>query len=76
MVPQHHVHRLSVKDADSAFSLLFPYMLHHLLQKCSFFLIKLAALAAGGWAKQRTAEYRISNRRIMKDGIAALCLLN
>jgi hypothetical protein len=52
------------------------YEIHHLLQKCSFFLIKLAALAAGGWAEQRTAEYRISNRRIMKDGIAALCLLN
>jgi hypothetical protein len=51
-------------------------MKHHLLQKCSFFLINLAALAAGGWAEQRTAEYRISNRRIMKDGIAALCLLN
>jgi hypothetical protein len=32
--------------------------LHHLLQKCSFFLIKLAALAAGGRAEQRTAEYR------------------
>jgi hypothetical protein len=30
----------------------------------------------GGWAEQRTAEYRISNRRITKDGIAALCLLN
>jgi hypothetical protein len=50
---------------------------HHLLQKCSFFLIKLAAFqASGGWIKQRTAEYRISNRRTMKDGIAALCLLN
>jgi hypothetical protein len=52
-------------------------MKHHLLQKCSFFLIKLAVFqASGGWIKQRTAEYRISNRRIMKDGIAALCLLN
>jgi len=30
----------------------------------------------GGWAEQRTAEYRISNRRITKDGIVALCLLN
>jgi hypothetical protein len=28
----------------------------HLLQKCSFFLIKLAAFqASGGWIKQRTA---------------------
>jgi hypothetical protein len=50
--------------------------LHHLLQKYNFFLIKLAALATGGLAEQRTAEYRIANRRIMKDGIAALCLLN
>jgi len=58
--------------------------LHHLLQKYSFFQIKLAVLAAGNLAEQRTAEYRISNRslrraqpcRIMKDGIAALCLLN
>jgi hypothetical protein len=33
-----------------------PRMKHHLLQKCSFFLIKLAALAAGGRAEQRTAE--------------------
>jgi hypothetical protein len=41
-----------------------------------FFLIKLAAFQASGGAEQRTAEYRISNRRIMKDGIAALCLLN
>jgi hypothetical protein len=30
--------------------------LHHLLQKCSFFLIKLAAFQAGGWSEQRTAE--------------------
>jgi hypothetical protein len=30
--------------------------LHHLLQKCSFFLIKLAAFQASGWAEQRTAE--------------------
>jgi len=30
--------------------------LHHLLQKCSFFLIKLAALVAGGRAEKRTAE--------------------
>jgi hypothetical protein len=30
--------------------------LHHLLQKCSFFLIKLAASQAIGWAEQRTAE--------------------
>jgi hypothetical protein len=38
-------------------------------------MIKLAAFqASGGWIKQRTAEYRISNRRIMKDGIAALYL--
>jgi hypothetical protein len=36
-----------------------PHMkLHHLLQKCSFFLIKLAASMA--WIKQRTAEYRMS----------------
>jgi len=43
----------------------------------SFLMIKLTAFqASGGWIKQRTAEYRISNRRIMKDGIAALCLLN
>ena len=26
------------------------------------------------WIKQRTAEYRISNRRITKDGIASLSL--
>ena len=26
------------------------------------------------WIKQRTAEYRISNRRITKGGIAALSL--
>jgi len=26
------------------------YMKHHLLQKCSFFLIKLAAVQASGWA--------------------------
>ncbi len=38
--------------------------LHHLLQKCSFFLIKLAAVQASGGAymklreaEQRTAEY-------------------
>jgi hypothetical protein len=49
-------------------------MKHHLLQKCSFFLIKLAALAAGGCAEQRTAEYRISNRRMSKGGIALLSL--
>ena len=48
--------------------------LHHLLQKCSFFLIKLAALATGDRAEQRTAEYRISNRRIMKGGNASLNL--
>jgi hypothetical protein len=36
--------------------------------------IKLAALAAGGRAEQRTAEYRISNRKISKDGFAALSL--
>jgi hypothetical protein len=33
-----------------------PGMKHHLLQKYSFFLIKPVALAAGGWAEQRTAE--------------------
>jgi hypothetical protein len=38
-------------------------MKHHLLQKCSFFPIKLTALAAGGWGEQRTAEYRISEDR-------------
>jgi hypothetical protein len=37
-------------------------------------MIKLAVLAASGWAKQRTAEYRISNRRMSKDGIALLNL--
>jgi hypothetical protein len=37
-------------------------------------MIKLAALAAGDWAEQRTAEYRISNRRITKGGIALLSL--
>jgi hypothetical protein len=41
-----------------------------------FLMIKLAVFQASGWAEQRTAEYRISNRRITKDGIAALCLLN
>jgi hypothetical protein len=41
-----------------------------------FLMIKLTALAAGSRAEQRTAEYRTSNRKIMKDGIAALCLLN
>ena len=39
-----------------------------------FVMIKLPASMA--WIKQRTAEYRISNRKITKDGIAALCLLN
>ena len=37
-------------------------------------IVRLAAAMA--WIKQRTAEYRISNRKITKDGIAALCLLN
>jgi hypothetical protein len=37
-------------------------------------MIELAALAAGGRAEKRTAEYRISNRRISKDGFAALSL--
>jgi hypothetical protein len=37
-------------------------------------MIKLATLAAGGRAEQRTAENRISNRRISKDGFAALSL--
>ena len=37
-----------------------------------FLMIKLAASMA--WIKQRTAEYRISNRRISKDGFAALSL--
>jgi len=37
-----------------------------------FLMIKLAASMA--WIKQRTAEYRISNRRISKDGFAALNL--
>jgi hypothetical protein len=37
-------------------------------------MIKLAALAAGGWVEQRTAEYRISNRRMPKGGIALLSL--
>jgi hypothetical protein len=39
-----------------------------------FLMIKLAAQAASGRAEQRTAEYRISNRRISKDGFAALSL--
>jgi len=26
------------------------------------------------WIEKRTAEYRMSNRRISKDGIATLCL--
>ena len=30
--------------------------------------------ASMAWIKQRTAEYRISNRRISKDGIASLSL--
>jgi hypothetical protein len=37
-----------------AFLLLTPYMkLHHLLQKCSFFLIKLAAFRASGGARMK-----------------------
>jgi hypothetical protein len=39
-----------------------------------FLMIKLAALAAGDRAEQRTAEYRISNRRMSKGGIALLSL--
>ncbi len=39
-----------------------------------FLMIKTAALAAGGRAEQRTAEYRISNRRMSKGGIALLSL--
>jgi hypothetical protein len=39
-----------------------------------FLMIKLAAFQASGWAEQRTAEYRISNRRISKGGFAALSL--
>ena len=39
-----------------------------------FLMVKLAALAVGGRAEQRTAEYRISNSRISKDGFAALSL--
>ena len=35
-----------------------------------FLMNKLAALAAGNRAEHRTAEYRISNRRISKDGFA------
>ena len=38
----------------SALAYLARMKLSHLLQKCSFFLIKLAALMA--WIKQRTAE--------------------
>ncbi len=42
-----------------------------------FLMINLTAFqASGGWIKQRSTEYRISNRKIMKDGIAAPCLLN
>jgi hypothetical protein len=37
-------------------------------------MIKLAVLAAIDKAEQRTAEYRISNRRISKDGFATLSL--
>jgi hypothetical protein len=34
-----------------------PYMkLHHLLQKCSFFLIKLAAFQASGAARMKLHE--------------------
>jgi hypothetical protein len=40
--------------------------LHHLLQKYSFFLIKLAALVAGGRAEKRTAEYRITNNEFRR----------
>jgi len=39
-----------------------------------FYSIRPAASMA--WIKQRTAEYRISNRRILKNGIAALYLFN
>jgi hypothetical protein len=34
-----------------------PYMkLHHLLQKCSFFLIKLAAVQASGCARMKLLQ--------------------
>ncbi len=33
-------------------------------------LDKICRFYGRGWVKQRTAEYRISNRRITKDGIA------
>jgi len=40
-----------------AFSLLTPYMKpHHLLQKCSFFLIKLAAFLVSGAARMKLHE--------------------
>jgi hypothetical protein len=40
-------------------SVLTPYMkLHHLLQKCSFFLIKLAAVLASGAARMKLHLFR------------------
>jgi len=38
--------------------------LHHLLQKCSFFLIKLAAFQASGAARMKLHENIKANRRI------------
>ena len=58
---------------------LDTYMkLHHLLQKCSFFLIKLAAVQASGCARMKLRiRFRLAgtaNRRISKGGFAALNL--
>jgi len=39
-------------------------------------LLMIRLPASMAWIKQRTAEYRISNRRITKAGFATLCLFN
>ena len=48
--------------------------LHHLLQKCSYFLIKLAAFQASGAARVKLHVNITANRRISKDGVASLNL--
>ena len=39
-------------------------------------LLMIRLPASMAWIKQRTAEYRISNRRIKKGGVAALNLID
>ena len=46
-------------------SCLTPRMnLHHLLQKCSFFLIKLAAFQASGGARMKLHEIKCHFREV------------